>query len=130
MGQLADAADDLEEFRARQTNVVLVGLRQELLKVRELALDQPRREEDRPCSQDGLVAKEPTETCSTPSAGDDAAQLTQRSGGDVGLQLTADAGLQLGSLDGQPVGVGRDHRHLLTGRGDQDPGKDGAHVVA
>ena len=71
-----------------------------------------------------------TETSSTPSAREDAAQLAQRPGRDVGLQLAADPALQLGPLDREPVGVGRDHRHLAAGGGDQDAGQHRAHVVA
>ena len=44
--------------------------------------------------------------------GDDAAQLAQRPGRDVRLELAADRRLELGALHRQPVGVGGDHRHL------------------
>ena len=62
--------------------------------------------------------------------GDDPAQLAQRLGRDVGLELAADRALQLGALDREPVGVGGDHRHLLAAGADQDAGEDRAHVVA
>ena len=71
-----------------------------------------------------------TLTSSTPLGGDDPAELAQRAGRDVRLELAADPALELGPLDREPVGVGRDHRHLLAAGADQDPGQNRAHVVA
>ena len=65
-----------------------------------------------------------------PVGGDDPAQLAQRPGRDVRLELAADPALQLGPLHREPVGVGGDHRHLLAGGADQDAGQHRAHVVA
>ena len=71
-----------------------------------------------------------TATSSTPSVGDDAAELAQRSGRDVRLELAADRRLELGRLHRQPVGVGGDHRHLVAAGADQDTGQHRAHVVS
>ena len=61
---------------------------------------------------------------------EDAAQLAQRPGRDVGLELAAELALELGPLDREPVGVGRDHRHLRAAGGDEDAGQHRPHVVA
>ena len=115
---------------ARQAHVVLVGLRQELSKVGELPVDQPRVEDDRPCPENRLVGQQADRDLLDPVGGDDAAELAQRAGRDVRLELAADAWLQLGGLDREPVGVGGDHRHLLAAGADQDTGEHRPHVVA
>ena len=71
-----------------------------------------------------------TETVLDPVGGDDPAQLAQRLGRDVRLELAADRRLQLGALDREAVGIGGDHGHLRAAGADQDPGQDRAHVVA
>jgi hypothetical protein len=128
--QLADPAGDVEEVASRQANVVLVGLRQELSKVGELAIDQPRREGDRPCLENRLVGEQRDRHLLNTLGGEDAAELAQRPGGDIGVDLAAQLALQLGPFDRQPVGVGGHHRHLRATGGDKDAGQDRAHVVA
>ena len=101
---------------ARQADVVLVGVGQELSKVGELAVDQPRVEGDRPCPEDGLVA----------AAADldllDAVWETIRASSRsarAGMFASSSPSmprLELGALDREPVGVGGDHRHLARRR--------------
>ena len=83
-----------------------------------------------PCLENGLVAQQGDRDRLDPVGGDDPAQLAQRLGRDVRLELAADRALQLGPLDREPVGVGRDHRHLGAAGADQDAGQDRPHVVA
>ena len=85
---------------------------------------------DRPCLENGLVGEQRDRRLLDALGGEDAAQLAQRPGRDVGLDLAAELALQLGPLDRQPVGVGGDHRHLRAAGGDEDAGQDRAHVVA
>ena len=57
-------------------------------------------------------------------------QLAQRAGRDVRLELLGDRRLELGPLDREPVGVGGDHRQLVSLGGDQDAGQDRPRLVA
>ena len=83
-----------------------------------------------PCLENGLVAQQRHRDRLDPVGRDDPAELAQRLGRDVRLELAADRALQLGALDREPVGVGRDHRHLRAAGADQDAGQHRAHVVA
>ena len=58
--QQRDAAHDLGDLAAGAAQLVLVGVGQQLAVVRELAVDQPRREHDAVDLEDDLVRRAPT----------------------------------------------------------------------
>ena len=84
---MADPAGDLEELLARQADVVLEGLRDELAPARELALDQPRGEDDTGGAEDDLIARQGDLDLFSTFGGDDPGELTQRPCRDVRVEL-------------------------------------------
>src|SRR5439155_17238043 len=95
---------DLEQLGTRQRQLVLEALREELLVVRELAVDAARREPDAVRAEEHLVLLNPELDLTL--AGGDPRQLSECAGRDDRLELrqvTADRRL----ADRQAVRVGR-----------------------
>ena len=86
-------------------------LREQLLVVRELAVDAAAREPDVAGGEDDVVLVD-TEL-DLLGAARDAHELLQRAGRDDRLELRP-AGRQRRLLDGEPVRVGRSHDELLA----------------
>ena len=93
----ADAADDVGELGAREAQLVLDGLRQQLAVVRELAVDQARGEHDVPELEDHLVLPDAHGERLARRLLGDAHELLQRPGGNVGLEASLQRRLQRAS---------------------------------
>jgi hypothetical protein len=108
----ADALDDLAELLAADAQLVLVAVGDQLAVVRELAVDQARRQHGAADLEHDLVGAHADPDDVGADIGDDRAQLVQRAGRDVGLEARVERDLERGLLDAQAVGVGRDHPQL------------------
>ena len=128
--QQRDAPHDLGDLAAGEPQLVLVGVRQQLAVVRELAVDQPRGEHDAADREDDLVGAHGDAQRLGVLVLDDPGELLQRPRRHVGLEGAGQRRLELGLLDAQAVGVGRDHPQLVAGGRDEDAGQHRARLVA
>ena len=128
--QQADAADDVGDLRPGQLQLVLERVREQLAVVRELPVDQPRGQDHPADLEDDLVRPHRDAQRLRLGLADDPAELLQRPRRHVRLERAGERLLELRLLDGQPVGVGRDHPQLGAVRRDQDPGQHRAGLVA
>ncbi len=108
---------------------MLDGLRYQLAVVRELAVDQARRENHAIQLEDDLILANARRQLRALGLLGDTCQLLQRASGHVSLQLAGEGLLQGGSLDTQAVGVGGDHPQLTGSSRDQNAGQDWPRLV-
>ena len=121
------APHDLEELLAGQRDLVLEGLGNQLLVVRELPVDPPRRQPDVSGAEHDVVLLD-----ADPELGGvlrDPRELGQRAGRDDRLELGACGLLELRRLDRHPVRVGRSHDEVRALEVDEHSGQHGARLV-
>ena len=102
---------------------MLERLGEQLLVVREAALNEPRRQRDVPEPEYHLVLErgDLDVSCCAPSS--DATELLERAGRNVRLQRAVERLFQRCLLDAQAIGVGRDHAKLAVSGRDEDAGE-------
>ena len=130
--QLADPAGDLEQLHPRQPDVVVERLRDQLAPARELPLDQARARATRlrRGRSPGFAASRSRPRRRPRRRSTRASSRSARAGTFASSGSATVAALELGVLDRQPVGVGRDHRQRRPLGLDQHPGEDRPDLVA
>ena len=119
-------ANDFEHLGARQRQLVLELLGQELPVVRELAVDAARREPRAVGREQHLVLVHAD--LDGVAVTRDACELLQRAARDDRLELRRGA-VELGLLDGEPVRIGRRHHELAAREADEDAGEHRPRLV-
>ncbi len=123
----ADPANDVEELVAGKLELVLELLGEELLVVRELAVDPPARQPHAAGPEHDVVLLHGE--LHRLGAATDPRELLERSRRDDRLELGQRAGKR-GLLDGQPVGVRRGHDELARLEAHEDARENRAALVA
>src|SRR5439155_5952812 len=111
----ADPAHDLEQLGGAHPQLVLEGLREQLLVVREPALHEPRRQRDVPKPEYHLVLERRDLDVAPRAPSRDAPELLERPGWHVRLERAVERLLERGFFDTQAVRIGGDHAQLAIG---------------